>query len=61
MILQVSKLLILIVKVSEVKQEELGCMHCLQTRRGLGFLKLILCGSSACVFVCVTAPEAINN
>ena len=28
-----------------------------------GFLKLILCGSSVCVcvFVCVSAPEAINN
>ena len=29
----------------------------------LVFLKLILCGSSVCVFVCVcvSAPEAINN
>ena len=32
-----------------------------------GFLKLILCGSSVCVFVCVlvcvcvSMPEAINN
>ena len=28
-----------------------------------GFLQLILCGSSVCVFacVCVSAPEAVNN
>ena len=26
-----------------------------------GFLKLNLCGSSVCVFACVSAPEAINN
>ena len=34
-------------------------------RRAPGFLKLILCGLSvcvlACVCVCVSAPEAINN
>ena len=32
-------------------------------RRAPGFLKLILCGSSVCVFacVCVSAPEAIDN
>ena len=26
-----------------------------------GFLKLILCGLSVCVRVCVSVPEAINN
>ena len=37
------------------------------SQRAPGFLKLILCGSSVCVFmcvsayVCVSAPEAINN
>ena len=32
-------------------------------RHAPGFLKLILCGSLVCVFVCVcvSAPEAINN
>ena len=33
--------------------------------RAPGFLQLIMCGSSVCVFayvcVCVSAPEAINN
>ena len=26
-----------------------------------GFLKLILCESFVCMFVCVSTPEAINN
>ena len=31
-------------------------------QRAPGFLKLILCGRLyVCVFVCVSAPEAINN
>ena len=30
-------------------------------RRTPDFLKLILCGLSVCVFVCVSAPKAINN
>ena len=32
-----------------------------QPVRAPGFLKLILCGTSVCVHVCVSTPEAINN